>query len=104
MQCGKVLIGKSKEKTVANYRIELSPQAKSDLKKIRQSRFSTMLDKIIRLIVIDPYQTAPPVKTLTGNLKGYLSRRINVQHRLVYKIETATKVIKIISCWSYYHE
>jgi Txe/YoeB family toxin of toxin-antitoxin system len=87
---------------VARYRIELSPRAKSDLKKIRQSHFSTALDKIIRIIVIDPYQTPPPVKTLTGNLKGYLSRRINIQHRLVYKVEAASKSIKIISCWGHY--
>jgi Txe/YoeB family toxin of toxin-antitoxin system len=89
---------------VANYSIELSPRAKSDLKKIRQSRFSALLDKIIRLIVIDPYQTPPPVKTLTGNLKGYLSRRINIQHRLVYKVEEANKAIKIISCWGHYDD
>jgi Txe/YoeB family toxin of toxin-antitoxin system len=89
---------------VANYSIELSPRARSDLKKIRQFRFSMAFDKIIRIIVIDPYQTPPPVKILTGNLKGYLSRRINIQHRLVYKVEAATKVIKIISCWRHYRE
>lgn len=67
---------------MANYRIELSPRVKSDLKKIKQSRFSTALEKVIRIIVIDPYQMPFPVKHLAGDLKRCLSRRINVQHRL----------------------
>jgi toxin YoeB len=56
--------------------------------------------ELIAILKQDPYQ--PPVEKLVGNLQGYYSRRINIQHRLVYAIDEVNHLIKIISVWSHY--
>ena len=61
-----------------------------------------MLISLIALIKKKPFQTPPPYETLIGDLKGYYSRRINKQHRLVYEVIEAEKRINIISMWKHY--
>jgi Txe/YoeB family toxin of toxin-antitoxin system len=60
------------------------------------------LNQLIEILKQDPYQ--PPYEKLSGNLKGYYSRRINIKHRLVSSIDEENKLIKIVSVWSHYGE
>ena len=58
--------------------------------------------KLVKIIKQTPYQTPPHYEKVTGDLTGFYSRRINIQHRLVYQILENEKIIKIISMWSHY--
>jgi Txe/YoeB family toxin of toxin-antitoxin system len=84
------------------YRIVLSKQAEKDLQLIRKSPYSKKTLALLRLIEADPYQTPPTFERLQGDLQGALSRRINIQHRLVYQVIEEMKIIKILSFWSHY--
>ena len=57
---------------------------------------------LIDLLRENPYQTPPPYEKLVGNLKGAYSRRINIQHRLVYEVVEDAKTVKILSLWTHY--
>ena len=84
------------------YRIIYTKHAKKDIQKINQSELAKKVVEIIGLIREDPYQTPPPYEKLLGELMGAYSRRINIQHRLVYQVYEKEKIIKIISLWSHY--
>lgn len=58
--------------------------------------------KLIDIIKENPYQNPPPYEKLTGDLKDYYSRRINIQHRLVYQVIEKEKTVRILSMWTYY--
>jgi Txe/YoeB family toxin of toxin-antitoxin system len=51
---------------------------------------------------VDPYQSPPPFEKLVGDLAGAYSRRINIQHRLVYEVFTAEKAVRVLRLWSHY--
>ena len=51
---------------------------------------------------VDPFQTPPPYETLVGNLKGAISRRINIQHRLVYQVLQKERIVKVLRMWTHY--
>lgn len=84
------------------YKIEYHKKAVKEIQKLKESNLDTKAKKLIDLIKENPYQTPPPYEKLTGDLKGLYSRRINIQHRLLYKVEEDKKVIKILSLWSHY--
>lgn len=58
--------------------------------------------KLIDIIKENPYQNPPPYEKLTGDLKDYYSRRINIQHRLVYQVIEKEKTVRILSMWTHY--
>lgn len=58
--------------------------------------------KLIDIIKENPYQNPPPYEKLTGDLKDYYSRRINIQHRLIYQVIEKEKTVRILSMWTYY--
>ena len=58
--------------------------------------------KLINIIKENPYQNPPPYEKLTGDLKDYYSRRINIQHRLVYQVIEKEKTVRILSMWTHY--
>ena len=83
-----------------SWQIILSKQAKKDARKIAASCLKPQAQKILTILQNNPYQ--PPYEKLVGNLQGYYSRRINIQHRLVYEILETERVVKILKMWSHY--
>lgn len=82
------------------YEVRLTKQAEKDLQRILRTNLKKQVYALMELITQNPYQ--PPVEKLVGDLAGFYSRRINVQHRLVYKVEEDTKRIIILRMWSHY--
>ena len=82
------------------FEVRLSKQAVKDLEKLKQAGLSKKAKLIVDSLKEKPFD--PPYEKLVGNLKGFYSRRINIQHRLVYKIEEDKKQILIVSMWSHY--
>lgn len=73
-----------------------------DIPKIKSIGLSEKVKRLIEVIKENPYQNPPPYEKLVGYLQGAYSRRINIQHRLVYQVYEKEKTIKIISIWSHY--
>jgi Txe/YoeB family toxin of toxin-antitoxin system len=82
------------------WRIVLSKQAAKDAKKIASSGLKPKVKKILDILQKNPYE--PPYEKLVGDLKAYYSRRINIQHRLVYQVLEEEKIVKILRMWSHY--
>lgn len=80
--------------------VVLSKQAAKDAKKVSASDLKLKVQKLIAVLQSDPYTL--PYEKLVGDMQGYYSRRINIQHRLVYQIFDEQKVIKILRMWSRY--
>lgn len=87
---------------MVEFEIFFSKQADKDKKLIKQAGFENKVRELINILYSNPFQNPPPYETLTGNLKGYYSRRINVQHRLVYQVLKEEKAVKIIRMWTHY--
>jgi Txe/YoeB family toxin of toxin-antitoxin system len=84
------------------YKIVYSSQAQRDAKKAGKSGIKNNIQKIIEILQKNPYQSPPPFEKLLGDLSGAYSRRINMQHRLVYQIYEEEKFVKIIRMWTHY--
>lgn len=85
------------------YKIIATKQALRDKEKIKQyPALERNIKNLIEIIKIDPYQNPPSYESLVGNFKGLYSRRINRQHRLVYRVLEEEKTIMIISMWTHY--
>ena len=84
------------------YKIVYSSQAQKDSKKAAHSGLKNNIQKIIAILKNNPYQNQPAFEKLLGDLSGSYSRRINLQHRLVYQIYEKEKIVKIIRMWSHY--
>ena len=84
------------------FTIEIKKNAKKDLPKLKSAGLHKKFDELIQVIRENPFQTPPPYEKLVGDLEGAYSRRINIQHRLVYQILEDIKTIKIISMCSHY--
>ena len=82
--------------------IKFSRKALKDAKKLRSANLASNVNRLIEILKQNPYR--PPVKKLSGNLQGYYSRRINIQHRLVYSIDEDNKIVKVVSVWTHYGE
>ncbi len=84
------------------WKLVYTNQAKKDAKKLSHSGLKPQAVKLLNLIESDPYQNPPPYEKLLGDLHGACSRRINIQHRLVYQILDDIKTVKVIRMWSHY--
>jgi len=76
--------------------------AKRDAKKLSRSGLKPQAEKILAILAKNPYQTPPPFERLVGDLSGACSRRINIQHRLVYQVLDDIKTVKVIRMWTHY--
>ena len=83
-------------------RIVFTQQAQKDAKKLSASGLRSNAEKLMGILCDDPYQTPPPYEKLLGDLDSAYSRRINIQHRLVYEIMDNEKTVKIIRMWTHY--
>lgn len=84
-----------------NYKLKFSKLAIKQFKKIKSSGLTNNLKKLLSIIENNPYDVTPKLEKLIG-LKNVYSRRINIQHRLIYKIDETNKTIYILSLWSHY--
>ena len=84
------------------WRLVFTHQANRDVKKLSAAGLRSKTEKLLDILRDNPYQTPPPYEKLRGDLKGACSRRINIQHRLVYQILDAEKTIKVIRMWTHY--
>ncbi len=82
--------------------IVYTKQAKRDAKKLARSGLKSSAQKLLVILENNPYQNPPPYEKLTGDLSGALSRRINIQHRLVYQVLQEIKTVKVIRMWTHY--
>ena len=85
-----------------NWRVVFTKQAQKDAKKISASGLKQKVEELINILCENPYQVPPPFEKLIGDLAGAYSRRINIQHRIVYQIMNEKKIIKIIRMWTHY--
>jgi toxin YoeB len=85
-----------------NYRIVYAKQAQKDAKKISRSNLKEKVLELINLLQEAPFRKPPEYEALVGDLWGAYSRRINIQHRLVYQVYEEEKVVKVLRMWSHY--
>ena len=89
---------------MVEYKILYSKLAQKDAKKLFATNLQNKAKELIEAIKKDPFQNPPPYEKLVGNLSGAYSRRINIQHRLVYEVREEDKVLRILRMWSQYRE
>ncbi|MFH1932430.1 MAG: Txe/YoeB family addiction module toxin [Pseudomonadota bacterium] len=77
-------------------------QAKKDAKRLSHSGLKPQAERLLDVLREDPYRTPPPYERLVGDLGGACSRKINIQHRIVYQILDDIKTVKIIRMWTHY--
>ncbi len=84
------------------WRLVYTKQAQKDAKKLAYSGLKLNAQELLALIVEDPYRKPPSFEKLIGDLAGAYSRRINIQHRLVYQVLEDERVVKVLRLWSHY--
>ena len=84
------------------WRVIFTKQAQKDAKKLMSTGLRSKAEKLLDILRENPYQTPPTFEKLLGDLSGAYSRRINIQHRLVYQILDNEKVVKVIRMWTHY--
>ena len=84
------------------WRIVYTPQAAKDAKKLKRSGLKPKAEALLEILGSNPFQSPPPFEKLAGDLAGAFSRRINIQHRLVYQVLRRERVVKVIRMWTHY--
>ena len=84
------------------WKLVYTKQAQKDAKKLASSGLKSKAQELLTLVSEDPYRKPPPFEKLVGDLSGAYSRRINIQHRLVYQVLENEGVIKVLRLWSHY--
>jgi Txe/YoeB family toxin of toxin-antitoxin system len=87
---------------VVSWTIVYTKQARKDAKKIAASNLKSQAEHLLKIVAQDPFQTPPPFEKLLGDLAGAYSRRINIQHRLVYQVYSRQRTVKILRMWTHY--
>lgn len=85
-----------------SWRLVYTKQANRDAKKLNASGLKPKAEQLLSIIANAPYQNPPPFEKLVGDLTGAYSRRINIQHRLVYQVLDEDRVVKVLRMWSHY--
>ncbi|MCC5926534.1 MAG: Txe/YoeB family addiction module toxin [Bacteroidetes bacterium] len=87
---------------MSTYKIVYTRQAKKDAKKAASSGLKPKIEELLEILRSNPFEEYPPFEKLVGNLEGAYSRRINIQHRLVYQVLEEENVVKVIRMWTHY--
>ncbi len=87
---------------VKRWRIVYTKQAQKDAIKIVTAGLKGKAERLLHILSENPYQSPPPYEKLIGDLSGAYSRRINIQHRLVYQILEEIRTVKVIRMWTHY--
>jgi toxin YoeB len=85
-----------------NWQLLYTKQAQKDAKKLASSGLKPKAETLLKVLESDPFQNPPPFEKLVGDLAGAYSRRINIQHRLVYQVLPRIRTVKVIRLWSHY--
>lgn len=84
------------------WEVVFAKAALKDAKKVAAAGFKPKVQTLIAILEIDPFQNPPPFEKLVGDLSGAYSRRINIQHRLVYEVFIQERVVRILRMWTHY--
>ena len=82
--------------------VVLSRQAVKDARNLSRAGLKPQTEKLLLILAEDPFQNPPRFEKLLGNLSGFYSRRINVQHRLVYSVDPEARVVHVLRMWTHY--
>jgi Txe/YoeB family toxin of toxin-antitoxin system len=85
-----------------NWEIVYAKQALKDAKKLSASGLKSKAQELLAIIGKNPFQNPPPYEKLVGDLTGAYSRRINIQHRLVYEVFIKEKIVRVLRMWTHY--
>jgi toxin YoeB len=87
-----------------SWRLLYTKQAQKDAKRLAAAGLKAKAQELLAVIADDPFHTPPPFEKLVGDLRGAYSRRINIQHRLVYQVLAEERVVKVLRMWTHYDE
>ncbi len=87
---------------MVSWQLVFTKQAQRDAKKVAHSGLKPQAERLLEIIKENPFQNPPPYEKLVGDLSGAYTRRINIQHRLVYQVIEDIKTIKVIRMWTHY--
>jgi Txe/YoeB family toxin of toxin-antitoxin system len=87
---------------VTSWRVVFTRQAAKDARRLAAAGLKPKAEYLLEILRQDPFQSPPPFEKLLGDLAGAFSRRINIQHRLVYQVDLPTKTVKVIRMWTHY--
>jgi len=87
---------------MVSWKVVFTKQAQKDAKKLSSVGLRSKAEKLLEVLRKNPYQTPPHYEKLIGDLSGAYSRRINIQHRLVYQVIDEQKLVKVIRMWTHY--
>lgn len=85
-----------------SWRLVYTRQAQKDAKKIAAAGLRPKAEVLLAVLQENPFRTPPPFEKLVGDLAGAYSRRINIQHRLVYQVLSKERIVKVIRLWTHY--
>ena len=85
-----------------SWQLVYTKQAQKDAKKLSSSGLKDKAKNLLDIVSLNPYQNPPPYEKLVGDLSGAYSRRINIQHRLVYQVIEDQKTVKVLRMWTHY--
>lgn len=85
-----------------SWELVFTKQAQKDANKLSSAGLKSKAQKLLDILKENPYQNPPPYEKLVGDLQGAYSRRINIQHRLVYQVYNDEKIVKVIRLWTHY--
>lgn len=87
---------------VASWKVVFSKQARKDAKKASSGGLRRKIEALLLILRQDPYRSPPPFERLVGDLRGAYSRRINIQHRLVYQVFDEERTVRVLRMWTHY--
>ena len=85
-----------------SWRLLYTKQAQKDAKRLESAGLKEKTQGLLRVLEDDPFQSPPPFEKLVGDLSGACSRRINIQHRLVYQVLEDERIVKVLRMWTHY--
>ncbi len=85
-----------------SWRVLYSKHAQKDAKKLAAAGLKDKAKELLAVLAVDPFQNPPPYEKLVGDLAGAYSRRINIQHRLVYEVFARERIVRVLRMWSHY--
>jgi Txe/YoeB family toxin of toxin-antitoxin system len=87
---------------MVKWKLVFTPQARKDAKKLARSGLKEQAQRILDLLETNPFEPHPPYEKLVGDLAGAFSRRINIQHRVVYQVLRKERIVKVLRLWTHY--
>ena len=87
---------------MVSWQVVYSRHAQTDAKKLAAAGLKAKAQELLAVLAVDPFQNQPPYEKLVGDLAGAFSRRINIQHRLVYEVFPQERTVRVLRLWTHY--